>query len=901
MRIQRVRLKNFAGVVSGTGMQDVELDFGEAGPLFVTLAGGNGSGKTSILSALHPLPGTNDVRDRPVADGQEGFKEVEIRDGERVYIARHFYSPKGTVKCHLERDGEELNPNGGVGTFRDLVKEHLGCTEEYMRVGRVGPNVAGLVDLQTAKRKEYVTENFLPEVGDYLMAFKRVKEKHNELKAQAKFLGDQIGKIDPAEALSDLRDAHRARLEALESKSNAAREQAAGAAALSADAASKAYALAGAAHEAKEARKVLARAAAALESLKELNPAAAEYGRDEAEGRRAKAAVKAEQTREEVARCEERVRAARAASDDVARTLAMLESRLGRVGGAGKSVAEMTKMRDAAAKELAKAERELSGMPAFAGAGCPPSPALVAAVRELALIADESTTLRASIGWPVREIVEAGLSEAGVAETSKLASARSAEGDAIAGMDAARMAMIELVGGRKHLETLAKRPSACKIDSCAFIARALEFKDVEEAIAEAEETLAAWEDHVKDSRASRDTASQVVDVWKACKGWSSRAARHEAAVKAMGAWDLLSTPSSASALIVSSQAGSKLDGKRALRAATLREDVAAERSRVDALDRQIADTSGAEAAVEGLREDATKAAREAEDAEASCLAAEDALLAARQALAGPAQRAEFYASWIAALDSKAVAALSLKAAASSEAAHDSARDESLAHGERERAARKELSTAEAEAVPVRKAIEEVGSKIARREEFEARLADVSENLRSYELVRKALDPARGIPLLFVQEYLARTRGICNGLLDLAYGGRLRVAAFDLTEKDFLIRVATPSGGLLDDVKLASQGEKSLLTVAISLALMEQSVSKYNIFCLDELDGPLDAANRGAFVEMVRSMAGRLGMEQVFVISHNSVFQSEVADVVLLPGADFDDSDSDGKRVILDCR
>jgi len=76
-------------------------------------------------------------------------------------------------------------------------------------------------------------------------------------------------------------------------------------------------------------------------------------------------------------------------------------------------------------------------------------------------------------------------------------------------------------------------------------------------------------------------------------------------------------------------------------------------------------------------------------------------------------------------------------------------------------------------------------------------------------------------------------------------------------------VASPPGKRLQSVMLLSGGEKALAAIALMFAIFRYKPSP---FCLlDEIDAPLDDANIGRFVEMLRSMMDRT---QFIVITHN---------------------------------
>ena len=171
---------------------------------------------------------------------------------------------------------------------------------------------------------------------------------------------------------------------------------------------------------------------------------------------------------------------------------------------------------------------------------------------------------------------------------------------------------------------------------------------------------------------------------------------------------------------------------------------------------------------------------------------------------------------------------------------------------------------------------------------------------SVDNVKNALSPKSGIPLIFIQSYLDSTETIANELLNIAYGGKFEIK-FVPTAKDFFIQVRSDNN-IIEDIKFASQGEISLTTISISLALIERAIGNYNIMYLDEIDGTLDSKNRDSFINILNKQIDKLGLEQVFVISHNKAFDSCAANLILLPGNDVDKDDDvymSNKQIIFE--
>ena len=114
--------------------------------------------------------------------------------------------------------------------------------------------------------------------------------------------------------------------------------------------------------------------------------------------------------------------------------------------------------------------------------------------------------------------------------------------------------------------------------------------------------------------------------------------------------------------------------------------------------------------------------------------------------------------------------------------------------------------------------------------------------------------------------------------DIIYDNELYLENFNITADEFGIPFVT-KGTKIKDVCYASQGERSFISLALSFALIYQSISRYNILLLDEIDATLDTRNREKFLQILEKMMEMIDAEQVFVISHNNMFNMYPVDVI----------------------
>lgn len=198
MRINRLFMQNFLPVYMSLGKTEIEINLYGCTKVINLIVGKMGSCKTFILGHLQPFHtfGTLDVRnqDDMVIQNKNGLKIIEYEKDGIKYVIRHDYIwNKNThnVKSYIQKDGKELNENGNQSSFKLIVENEFGIEQNFLRLLRLGPNVTNLINMKSSDRKMFVA-SLQKNTELYLMLYKNLLNKLRDIKAQTKVLSDKL-------------------------------------------------------------------------------------------------------------------------------------------------------------------------------------------------------------------------------------------------------------------------------------------------------------------------------------------------------------------------------------------------------------------------------------------------------------------------------------------------------------------------------------------------------------------------------------------------------------------------------------------------------------------------------------------------------------------------------------
>ena len=187
MKITYLKLKDYIRFP----LLDVEIFEHEFNSKITMITGGNGSGKTSLMSELSPLPADkSNFR-------KGGYKEIHIeKSGNKYKLISDFSN--GSHFSFLVND-QELNESGNITTQRELAQQHFNITQNIHEI-LIG--LETFTDMSLLARKKLFSSITHLNIDKVLENYNNLKEelKSNELllKTQTSLLQTEEEKlIDP--------------------------------------------------------------------------------------------------------------------------------------------------------------------------------------------------------------------------------------------------------------------------------------------------------------------------------------------------------------------------------------------------------------------------------------------------------------------------------------------------------------------------------------------------------------------------------------------------------------------------------------------------------------------------------------------------------------------------------
>lgn len=197
----------------------------------------------------------------------------------------------------------------------------------------------------------------------------------------------------------------------------------------------------------------------------------------------------------------------------------------------------------------------------------------------------------------------------------------------------------------------------------------------------------------------------------------------------------------------------------------------------------------------------------------------------------------------------------------------------------------EIDSLTIELNPISSEISKITGELALLESYYKEYNEYKSSYDTIETLKKYCSPTGGgIQTLFMQIYMSKTKQTANEVLGMLFNGAYQLLDFVINENEF--RIPFIGEGLpVDDISSGSSSQISMMSMIINLVLLHQASTKFNIAQLDEVDGALDSYNRSNFVNILFHSMNILNIEQLFLISHSLEADDTFADIIKLKSND----------------
>ena len=153
-----------------------DLHIKDIGRDIISIVGLNGSGKSLLMSTMHPFSSSGRFdKSYPIKIGEFGYKKIVFEDKGRYFITEHEYTPKGdthSAKSYLSiiENGikTKLNPTGHNVMYKELVEKYMKYDNKTDKIANLSESFNGITNSSALDRKKIIESTIDAERIEYL-------------------------------------------------------------------------------------------------------------------------------------------------------------------------------------------------------------------------------------------------------------------------------------------------------------------------------------------------------------------------------------------------------------------------------------------------------------------------------------------------------------------------------------------------------------------------------------------------------------------------------------------------------------------------------------------------------------------------------------------------------------
>lgn len=868
MKYLRMKLTNYIAIYNGLGINEIEIDFSKAKNKIIMIKGDNGSGKSTIYNALHPFPDTNDcfIPDLPAE------KQIDIQFDDVIYYIRisHGINKMGArevTKAYIKKGSvytnevEELNENGNVGSFKDVIFSELSLDPNYLALTALSGNNRGLADMKPADRKKYVNA-IIKDLVEYNDIYKTLTKRSSTFKSMINNLSNKISNIGNEETLKNTLISLENRLNKLMETKDLLIEQIS---------------------ESKSMIKVLDPNGENINLYNslysEINTLMAK--RDELVNQKIKAMKQINiseseinetytitkekyiQTTTDIQITENKIQSILEDKEKQAKELEELNVKLYSYTS-DKNFDDIVSQMEKLRVELSEYESVLSNM----------NTNNLLSLDEYDILLKLIDDINISI-YNIKDTYDTNIIDMNIDYDENIKINIEQE------LSNIKEQLIYYNSLENLLNKLNIRPKECSIDSCGFIQDALDAlnkdpkmnidlllkrqNDLEQKLNimnNNKEAYTQYNKFINEYNIIIRTINNYNSLLNKCNIYLSEELILDSIRSSYNFYNEINTinqyKDTVNILIMYNKIKEEIN--------LLTADYQTYLNKKEIIDY-------ISSSIEQLQYGTQEILNTLESNNANLLELKQKQVITKQVL-DILQDIIKYNSEIYTLENN-ISDINSKLYALQNSINNI-----KGHISKVQELSKELEYVNKQINPLINDRDTIKYNIKLLEEYVNELYTFKEKYSKIETIKKHCSPTKGIQLIFIELYMNSTLALANEMLSMLFEGKYILKPFNINENEFKIP-CVGSGLGNDDISSMSTGEICMISMILSFSLLQQSSTKYNILKLDEIDGGLDTNNRRMFVSLLDKLMNILGVEQIIMISHNNEIPLDNTDLILL--------------------
>ena len=902
MRITYFRLKGYIKVLNGMGLDEIIIPFSEFKNRIVLVQGENGCAKSTIIAALTPNPDTSDSFRTDVFIDAMGNRQIIEYPAEKEihYVSinefgtQDYYKililsivddsrTRRTTKAYISKNGEELNPNGNVTSFKEIRDSVLGIDPIYLDLSSISAENRGIVDMIPSERRKYMA-SYVGSLDTYNNIFKVISKKVTTLKSYMNTintklyeLGDESElRLKLAQLSTSLQEYNKTRDSLLKQLADAE------ATVRIVDPENKMQDLYASISERlstlnSEMKQFQAKLERVYSQLA-LDSQNCNIGTMIEEGEKSLKSYESTLTDYKA-----RIRTLMSLNEA---TLESLDHDRTILAGL-----QSNTIQDNTLEAVEKSRVTVKEYEQYI------TPSDMVILDNISL--DELTYLREAFTTFTSEITAAedlyGWSEFSKAvwlamdhekqkensESIALANTMVSDGN----LEIATLKM-KIDTAQKNLEELKgfqnTRPTECKIDTCPYIIRFLSLgtvDSVEKSIKAMESELRSQENIVKDFTEESDSRTKVAEVARRIEMAISMLYSKSAIIKKVPGIDIVLDINTLRDQLLRSHRHDKNEGlivDQLIEKASIYADLKKAREQLQVLELDLKTYNSNRALMDNL--------------EASIYNNEKLYDDRAAQIQETTNDVNFTTNIITTLTTKLD---KLKEAREySDKVSELSREKDQLRTEFESVKDKiklvkekmdsvntiknDIHRVEEAIAPLSNTISQISYDLTSIVQYQSEYKESADKYDKMVFIRNACSPGNGLGIQseYIKRYMNDIIIDCNTMLGYMFGGSIRLDVPVINEKQFSIPFLGPNGIIVPDISMGSTAQKCMIGLVFSCVAMMKSSIKYNIPRFDEIDGGLDQQNRITFINVLNQILDFMHSDQCVICSHNMEFDTQ---------------------------